>query len=252
MPPYPRAPLLRSLLVAPPAVTAARAGQGMLSALTWTIVPVLSVLQDTIEGSGALGWQLAGQKVSAAPAAAAVPAAGGILVQPAAAAVVLTINLPLSATYSFTLLKQQIPFISVLANLVGLSGILVVYGVAFGYFEGVSRHFLGRRDGAGVKPLLSGAAAAGDGGGGAVPPAPLQTEAFDEAANQSPLPLRIDGAGLSAGAKATPNPLTASRLARSVSGVWEREKDANGDFWYYNTSTGATSGDAPEGETFVG
>lgn len=138
VPPYPRAPLARAALHAPPALTVGKPG-ALLSSLTWTLTPVLSVLWDNITDKGALGWRLLNQKLVLGASLAATPQGGGavaaLALQPASAAVTLTIALPLSSTYAATLLTPLVPWTQLLANIVGLSGVVGVFGMAFGFWE---------------------------------------------------------------------------------------------------------------------
>ena len=156
VPPYPRSPLARTLLTAPPALTAGQAAEGggaLLGEVTWEVTPVLSVLFDNSstalslalgrEGfSGALGWQLTGQRVALGAALGAARGANGSLaLAPAAARVRLTIALPLASTYALTVLSPQVQVSQLLANIVGLSGMLGLFGVLFQAYE---RYLAGR------------------------------------------------------------------------------------------------------------
>ena len=57
----------------------------------------------------------------------------GIL--PTASPITLTIVFALSSTNSSTLLTERVPLTQLLANIVGLSGLLGVFGMSFGLFE---------------------------------------------------------------------------------------------------------------------
>jgi hypothetical protein len=83
----------------------------------------------------------------------AVDGAGNLLVRPAAAALNLTVLLPLSPTFVTTTLTPLVPWTQLLANIVGLSGVVGVVGVLFGCAE----EHLGRKRGKGG--ALAGAAA---------------------------------------------------------------------------------------------
>ena len=156
VPPYPRAPLARSALLAPPALTAGAPG-ALLAGVTWTVTPVLSVLWDNITSSGALGWRLVDQKLTLGAPLGATAQGSALSLQPASAAVVLTIALPLSPTYATTLLTPQVPWTQLLANIVGLSGVLGVFGMAFGQWEAL---FARRSAAQGGEDGSAGAAAA--------------------------------------------------------------------------------------------
>ena len=60
---------------------------------------------------------------------------GNLLIRPTAAALNLTIALPLSPTFITTSLTPLVPWTQLLANIVGLSGVLTVVGVLFGVAE---------------------------------------------------------------------------------------------------------------------
>ena len=135
MAPYPVAPSLQ----AAPAPATAAAGGALLSTLVWTLSPVLGVVWDNASATGsasALGWQLAAQSlVPGLPLLPLAAASGALRVQPAAASVSLLVQFPLASTYASTLLTPRVPWTQLLSNIIGLSGVLSLFGMAFGYFE---------------------------------------------------------------------------------------------------------------------
>jgi hypothetical protein len=96
-------------------------------------------------GGSSRGYFLAdGEVALGAPLAVTRDAASGLLsLTPAAAAVNVTILLPLSPTYATTLLTPQVPWTQLLSNIVGLSGVLGAFGVLFGLFEAASERLCG-------------------------------------------------------------------------------------------------------------
>lgn len=133
-----------TFFMADPTVTAA-SSRGFLSALTWTITPLPTVVLDyvTAGSSGsARGYSLSTQELSPPPPQV-LPSAGrfqgdtkpSLLVQPLAASVNVTIALPVSSTQEVISLTPLVPWTQVLANIVGLGSLLGVIGVAFGMAE---------------------------------------------------------------------------------------------------------------------
>ena len=110
----------------------------MLTSLTWLLSPVLSVLWDNITGSNAVGWYLADSDLTLAPPFSPATLNGSLSLAPSSSShVTVTIALSLSNTYSVTRLTQRVPITQLLANIVGLSGLLAVFGLSFGWFEAV-------------------------------------------------------------------------------------------------------------------
>jgi hypothetical protein len=109
----------------------------LLTGLVWELTPVLTVLWNNVSSgsSSARGWQIADSALSKAPPLAASAAGPAQPLLPGAASLKVTIALPLSSTYSATLLTQRVPVTQLLANLVGLTGMLAFFGTAFGSFE---------------------------------------------------------------------------------------------------------------------
>ena len=131
-------PATLSSQVAPPGLTAASpSGAAFLSSLTWSLSLVLNVLNDTTASTGAIGWHIASQQLTAddAPSAAPTPLNGSLSLIPTASAVSLTLTLALASTYESTTLSERVPITQLLANIVGLGGMLSMFGILFAYFE---------------------------------------------------------------------------------------------------------------------
>ena len=176
--------------------------------------------------------------------------------RPDAAALNLTISFPLSPTFVTTTLTPLVPWTQLLANIVGLSGVLSVVGVLFGCAE---RRFVGKKGGAGV----GGGAGEGDLPVGARMSrlSALVEEArqnlAEVAAMERSLAQAVDDARGGSRSVGTPpleralvvqrNPLHAA--ARPVE-VWMRHTDETGDVWYIGPS-GQTEWDAPSGAQVV-
>jgi hypothetical protein len=104
--------------------------------VAWQLTPVLSVLWDSVTAANsAIGWDVADSKLTLAPFLTPPALNGSLSILPTASPVTVTFALALSTTYSSTLLTQRVPVTQLLANIVGLSGLLAVFGVAFGSFE---------------------------------------------------------------------------------------------------------------------
>jgi len=128
-----------SVLAAAAAATAAAPGGGaLLSALTWEAPPLLTQCRDSVSAGGVASKRgYAFTLSSVAPLRPALPAGSGghLLVRPNAAALNVTISLPLAPTFVTTSLTPLVPWTQLLANIVGLSGVLSVVGVLFGAAE---------------------------------------------------------------------------------------------------------------------
>jgi serine/threonine-protein kinase len=164
-PAYP-GPLSISTISAPTARTASPKPGALLTSLTWQLTPVLSVLWDnTTAFDSAIGWYLADSKLILAPFLTPSALNGSLSVIPTASFVTVTFALSLSSTYSSTLLTQRVPITQLLANIVGLSGLLAFFGMAFGSFEGFCSRKRGAVGGANNHlPLSSSAGISAQGG----------------------------------------------------------------------------------------
>jgi len=131
-------PLSLASLAAPTSLTVAPKPGSLLTSVAWQLTPVLSVLWDnsTLRSSG-MGWSFGGSKVtwSRPPSTPPVNPDGIPSLTPLASSVSVTFSLPLSSPYSVTLLTQRVPITQLLANIVGLSGVLAFFGLTFGFFE---------------------------------------------------------------------------------------------------------------------
>jgi hypothetical protein len=133
-----------AILAADTAATAAAADGARLSSVSWDVGPLFGVLWDNVTASASRKGYAFTRSV--ATPARAVPAPLGVdaylTVAPLSAAVNITLLLPLSSTYVTTLLTERVPWTQLLANIVGLSGIIGAFGTVFGMCE----KRLGRRD----------------------------------------------------------------------------------------------------------
>jgi len=142
-----------SVMQALPSRTAAKPG-ALLSSFTWQLTPVLSVLWDNVSSSNsATGWYLADSKLTEGAPLAPPALNGSLSLLPTAAPVTVNLVLAVSSTYSVMLVTQRVPITQLLANIVGLSGLLALFGSAFGAFEAsCSKHRAGSKH----TPLSSG------------------------------------------------------------------------------------------------
>jgi hypothetical protein len=105
------------------------------AALTWTLSTQLTLAADNSGGgASARGYAFTLTSLArAAPPLPRAPAASGgfLLVRPAEASLNLTIATPLATTFTTTSLTTLVPWTQLLANIVGLSGVLTVVGVLF-------------------------------------------------------------------------------------------------------------------------
>jgi hypothetical protein len=134
--PYPEGTV--SLFQADPAATsAAPSGGELLAAVSWDVGPLLGLLWSNVSSATSKrGYVLTRSSVATARGALPFIEDGALLaVAPLSAAVNVTILLPLSATYVTTLLTERVPWTQLVANIVGLSGILGVFGTLFGLCE---------------------------------------------------------------------------------------------------------------------
>jgi hypothetical protein len=171
------------------ATAAAPAGGELLAALTWDVGPLFGLLWSNVSGATSKrGYALT--RSALAPTRVALPPLGGglLAVAPLAAAVNVTILLPLSATHVTTLLTERVPWTQLVANIVGLSGLLGVFGTLFGICE--------KRLARGLEPLGGGkgaaapAAAAPAGEGGAAGGAARGLFSVSNPLRVGPLPVR--------------------------------------------------------------
>ncbi len=276
-PSYP-GPLALSTIAAPTARTAPPKAGALLTSLTWELTPVLSVLWDNITAANsAIGWYLADSKLTLAPFFTPPGLNGSLSIIPTASSVTVTFALSLSSTYSSTLLTQRVPITQLLANIVGLSGLLTFFGMAFGSFEGYCAR---KKGGVGAHkhlPLSSKIGSIGDGGGSAPGGSPMEASSLLAVDN----PLRVGSPALfqretglaedslrgelqalrkvvEVGAQreaalwrkvdaleAAAWPLEAPRAAVAAV-VWQRLSDDSGDVWY-TSSAGETAWELPTG-----
>ena len=134
--PFP-APATLSSQVAPPDLTAAapKGGAFLLSSLTWSLNLVLNVLNDTTTTTGSIGWHIAEQQLTPGAPFSPMPFNGSLSLLPTSSSVSVTFALSLASTYASTILSARVPLTQLLANIVGLGGMLSMFGLAFSYFE---------------------------------------------------------------------------------------------------------------------
>jgi hypothetical protein len=183
--PYPTAKT--SLFTAPPAQTRGSAA-GLLQEITWTVTPVLSVLWDNVTSESSVGWMLSGDDLEVGPLQAPPAGEGGLLLQPASASVTLAIKLPLADTYQVTLLTPKVPWTALIANIVGLSGIVGLVGVLFSHYE--KRLSVNRARGLNLRELGSGGKDGAPAGAGAGAGAATGADASAAAAAGAGLSMR--------------------------------------------------------------
>ena len=123
-----------TVLVADAGATAA-AGSGLLAAVTWEAPPMLTLCTDDVGGATRRGYALTLAAAAPQRLAPMLGEGGSLLIHPAAAALNVTIALPLLPTFAITSLTPLVPWTQLLANIVGLSGVLSVVGVLFGCAE---------------------------------------------------------------------------------------------------------------------
>jgi hypothetical protein len=124
----------------------------LLASIQWVIPPVYSVLYDDMGGSSAQGYLLSTGTVTpvwaapgtlgggAASTAAAAAASGSAAarrrtITPATSHIALNISFPLESVYMETRLSQRVPWTQLLANIVGLAGVLGLFGGFLGVWE---------------------------------------------------------------------------------------------------------------------
>ena len=244
-----------SLVVAEAAATAAApTGGGLLSDLTWEVPPLLTQCLDNVTAGGAAtkrgyAFMLASVTSQRPPVPADVTG-GLLLLRPNAASLNLTIALPLSPTYVITSLTPLVPWTQLLANIVGLSGVLTVVGVLFGAAE---KKLAVKGEG------LAAAAARRtlNGGDAAVEIAALQRALFTQHADQqrqlAALAERVFGvAQPREPLEVTINPLCAASAAAAAVAPrkWRRYDDAE-DVWFVAEDTGETLWEMPLGDEEV-
>ena len=124
------------------------AASGLVSQVAWSALALLDVQSDERPGAGASassgagagaplltrGYALldGGTRVLRTPPSRGLNASSGLaLISPLASAISVTIALPLQPYYSRTTLSEKMSIESLLANIIGLSGILSVFGMLF-------------------------------------------------------------------------------------------------------------------------
>ncbi len=109
----------------------------LLSTAAWTLTPLLSVVSNNITGRAFVGYSLTGSAVSSSFAQLAAPSGDAALlsVLPTTSVVRLSVALPLQPVYTQVSLSQRVPWTQLLANIVGLTGVVGFFGMLYGQFE---------------------------------------------------------------------------------------------------------------------
>ncbi len=232
-----------SLVVAAATATAAAPGGGLLTALTWEAPPLITQCRDSVSAGGVAskrGYAFALSSVAPLRQPLLTDGAGNLLVRPTSAALNLTIALPLSPTFVTTSLTPLVPWTQLLANIVGLSGVLSVVGVLFGCAE---KKLAAKGKGGALLGGASGEAPADAPGGAAAEVAAMQRAlAAQHAEQQRALAALAARVGAEAGS-VTVNPLRAAAEKRVR---WKRYADET-DVWFVSCDTGETAWEVPEG-----
>jgi hypothetical protein len=246
-----------SLLVASAAATAAAPNGGaLLTSLTWEAPPLFTQCRDNVTAGAAAskrGYAFTQSTVS--PVRPPLPADGGgmLLVRPAAAALNLTIVLPLAPTFITTSLTPLVPWTQLFANIVGLSGVVGVVGLLFSVAErGLVRGGSGGKGG----PLGSGGAGE-EGASGDVRAqlARLSALVKEAAALERNLvralgsdhhePIVVENPLADARGRSADGGAPAEGGRAPDAGAWYRHAE-NTDVWYTN-SKGESAWELPEG-----
>ena len=212
-----------SVLRAPAALTLALPGS-LLTSVSWTVVPLLSVLLDNTTSGGGQGASMRGyQLVRSTLSALQAPlssSGSSALVLPLSASVVVTLVLPLQPVYAVTLLTQRMPWTQVLANIVGFSGVLSLFGSVYRVADKARKRTKGCTLCRGTR------AGKGRGGGG-------------------PLQSRGDADSMGDARFTTLNP-----LRQQVEQIYVRHTDG-ADVWFSSRAGGETLWEVPKGGVIV-
>lgn len=202
--------------VLPTGETTAAAGS-LISAVTWTLPTLLSVVNSSVSPS-ARGFALT-TAVHAVTTRVLTVSGSGLVVVPTAASITITIALPLNTFYAVTVLSEKQSFAALLTSIVGLAGV-------FGFFGSL----LGATDYA-VK----------------LAPCTAARRARKARTAIAGLPSEeAVGGGSSGAVAATENPLHAVPHAAT----WRSATDGE-DVWFICVETGATAWVVPEGAVLV-
>ena len=126
------------ILKADPRATAAEPSGALIKSLTWEVNSVLDVLLDNVTSGSSRsrrGYTLTRSFATTTRTNASIDSTGRLRVVPPAAAVNLTITLPLSTTYIVAQLTERTPWTQALASIVGIMGIVGGFGIAFSLLE---------------------------------------------------------------------------------------------------------------------
>lgn len=246
-------------IVFPPDSSTATEASGLLTSLSWQLQPMLAVVTDfTGSGADARGYQLLPGPTSVART---VP---GAVLLPLAAAVRVSIKLPLEATYSLTQLTPLTSPTSLLSSIIGLAGLLSVFRVLFSLTEvalarpsalrRLARCCAAARVRAPSRSKLVAAppAAVTASSEGRIGAASLG-DAWPEqqcCSGQASLPtvnplLLVRGGSVTSEADNITSDNVRSDCNGSVVDEWVQRSDDTGDVWYEHKQTGETAWDLP-------
>ena len=109
----------------------------LLASVKWTLTPLLAMVSNNMTARTYAGYTFTGSAFSTALVPLVAPSGGGRLltVAPAAASVLLSVALPLDSVYTQVTLTQRVPWTQLLANIVGLSGVVGFFGMLYGQLE---------------------------------------------------------------------------------------------------------------------
>ena len=216
-------------LTLPPASTRGAPG-ALLSSVTWTLQPLVSVLSSSVaSAASSRGYALSGSTFEAVHTPLASSSGGAALVAPLAASVRLRFALPLQPFFLNVVLTEKVPLSSLLTSIVGLAGIFSFFGTALGSMESVAtlkRRVVVRR-GAMAKVASSRPPSASGGAGDGEGPALRRENPLSVAAGEQ---LAAAAAAAGAAAPKPPAPFvpTSASSFGAADSVRRRQKTPSG------------------------
>ena len=219
-----------SVAAVPPPLTAASAEAGLLSSVSWTVLPFFSVLESSLADlPPARGFAMT-FKDAVATHTALEPDASGLLatVMPAAATVRLHFDFPLQPFYASTQLSEKRPMSALITSIVGLMGVFSFFGKLLTLLDGAPniRRILSLKR----QPLSR------------EPPAPAQV---GEVAVESHVGVENPLFARSASQPPEGGGGGAAISAADTAAVWYRESDE--EYMWYRNSAGEIAWDLPAG-----
>lgn len=125
-------------------VATAAAGGALLSSITWTLSPLFSQLNNTLDPTlSRKGWQLLSQGSVQGPPRqlpnSITP--GQLTLLPLSSGVTFTVNLALQPYFSSTTLSQLTSVVQLISSIVGFQGIVFTFvGLVFGFLSASRKH----------------------------------------------------------------------------------------------------------------